>query len=65
MAFSNRSGLVAVELAKGVYEIDASLGRSRSRTIGVLLSIAGFVALSLQWVLASRRHRPTQTSGTD
>jgi hypothetical protein len=60
LAYSNRSGLVAVDLEIGTFDIDASLEPSRSRAVGAVLSIVGLAALLILWI----RSRRPPTSGT-
>jgi hypothetical protein len=45
IAYSNRWGLVAIEVEAGAVEVRASLTRSRSRTVGMPLSAVGLLAL--------------------
>jgi hypothetical protein len=47
VGYSNQSGLVAVVLDRGVFEINASLDRSASRFIAVPLSVGGIALLLL------------------
>jgi hypothetical protein len=62
LAYANRWGLVAVDLEVGTFEVSASMNRSGSRTLGALLSMAGFAALMLltRW---KRDRRPISTPG--
>jgi len=49
-AYSNRSGLVAVDLDAGTLQIGASLSRSRSRMLGAVLSIVGLATVLMLWL---------------
>jgi hypothetical protein len=60
LAYSNRSGLVAVDLEMGTFDVDASLAPSRSRAVGAMLSIVGLVVLMTLWIRSGRG----PTSGT-
>jgi hypothetical protein len=62
LAYANRRGLVAVDLEGGTFEIRASLKRSGSRTLGAVLSIAGFAALLVRLMRSGRDRRPTPTT---
>lgn len=53
-AYSHHSGLVAVDLETGTFQIDASLAPSRSRRFGALLSIVGLVVVSMKWLRSER-----------
>ncbi|MEJ2582393.1 MAG: hypothetical protein P8127_12295, partial [Acidobacteriota bacterium] len=55
--YTNRHGLVAVEIGSGAVEIRALLAPSRSRRIGAVLSVGGFAALVLLMVGTVRRSR--------
>jgi hypothetical protein len=54
LSYANSSGLVAVDLEIGTFDIDASLSPSRSRGFGALLSILGLVAVSMLWLRSQR-----------
>lgn len=54
LPYTNRSGLVAVDLEAGTFGIDASLAPSRSRSFGALLSIGGLAALLMLWKWSER-----------
>jgi hypothetical protein len=52
LAFTNRWGLVAIDVGAGTVEVHASLTVSRSRMVGALLSVAGLAALlilTIRW----------------
>lgn len=65
LAYSNGWGLVAVELEAGIHEVEASLERSRSRTVGALLSIVGVAALLARCVLSGRDRRTAPSAGAE
>ena len=65
LTYVNRRGLVAIELERGTFEIDASLRRSGSRTLGALLSIVGLAALVVLLMRSGRDHHSTLTPEAD
>ena len=62
VGYANQAGLVAVDLDRGAFEIGASLERSGSRYIAVLLSIGGIAALLFLLKARVRARPPTSTS---
>jgi hypothetical protein len=62
VGYANQSGLVAVDLDRGAFEVRASLERSDSRCVAVPLSIGGIAALLFLLSARERGRFPVSTS---